>query len=166
MSRVLLCVLLSLLWACGQQQTEPEVVSSAALFRETSHESVEESVDQRIELPTISVFRDTQTALVARPPQSLYDADTLVRGVHVNLESVRDCFLANSVERSLEVVLQLELNESGKVLGGSSIPNAGLEGLSALAACILPKAKTWVFATRSTPGRTVLVVSLSFVVPD
>ena len=159
-------MLVSLSWGCGQQQAEPEVVSSAALFRETQQEPVEESVDQRIELPTVVVFRKTEATLIARPPQSLYGTDTLVRSVHRNLQGVRDCFLGNSVERSLQVVLQLELDETGKVLGGSSIPNAGLEGLSALAACILPKAKNWVFATRLTQGRTVLVVPLSFVVPD
>ncbi len=164
--RVLLCVLFSLSWACSRQNPAPEVVSSAALFREMPQQPVDEAVDQRIELPTMLVFRNAETSLIARPPQRLYEVETLVRSVRVNLQDVRECFGANSIERSLEVVLQLELDESGKVLGGSSLPNPGLEGLSALAACILPKAKTWVFATRLTPGRTVLVVPLSFVVPD
>ncbi len=164
--RVLLCVLVSLSWACGRQNPEREVVSPAALFRETPQEPATEAVDQRIELPAMVVFRKLETGLIARPPQGLYEVDTLVRSLHVNIQDVRDCFVANSIERSLELVLQLELDESGRVLGGSSVPSPGLEGLSALAACILPKAKTWVFATRVTPGRTVLLVPLSFVVPD
>ncbi len=57
-----------------------------------------------------------------------------------------------------EFSLFLELDADGYVLGGSSNPPAGQEGLSAVAGCTQELARSWLFPSRKRRGRTILIV--------
>jgi hypothetical protein len=61
-----------------------------------------------------------------------------------------------------EVVVSLEIDDGGQVLGGATTPAGGEEGLAAVADCLLSRARTWEFPSRSLPGHTVLVVPYQF----
>lgn len=154
-------------WACGGSATVPSgVVGEETLFREAASESSVAVEDQNISLETIEVLQSSSQALIARPPQALHDEESILRTVLMNLDPVRECYQVHGENSTTEVLLYLEVQENGSVLGGSIVPAGGIEGTAAVSACILPLAKEWVFASRTTSGRTIVAVPLGFRAKD
>jgi hypothetical protein len=136
--------------------------------------------DQRILLEPIVVGAPAQTALAhlvlpdspqtdtdADAVQALHHPDDLARRAQRGAGDLRVCWrqssLAATTESSTELVLNLEIDGAGRVLGGATSPGGGEAGLSAVADCLLSKARLWAFPGRTTPGSTVLVVPYQLV---
>jgi hypothetical protein len=61
-----------------------------------------------------------------------------------------------------ELLVSLEIDDAGRVLGGATSPGGGEEGLAAVADCLLTRARSWRFPARTTSGRTVLQLPFVF----
>lgn len=125
------------------------------------------SQDQQILLdPVVVASLDTRGAShVARSESSedqLHQPEELAHVVLVGGQDALACHQKVGAKLRGEVVVSLELDASGQVLGGATSPPGGEEALAALADCLLVQARTWTFPSRSLPGRTVLVVSYLF----
>lgn len=128
--------------------------------------------DQRFEVASVLV--SAATGPRAKSPLSstqsasaLHSASDLARVASDGAHDIAACVVEQkasadpqSVSETLrgDLVLSLELDSGGLVLGGTTSPRGGEAGLSWVAACFLARARQWKFPGRSTPGSTVLVV--------
>jgi tetratricopeptide (TPR) repeat protein len=77
-------------------------------------------------------------------------------------QEVMACYeeeLAKNPKLAGPIVVMLESDASGEIKGASSEPKAGVEGMSAVAGCILAKAKTWKLPKRGMAGNTRIKLS-------
>lgn len=126
--------------------------------------------DQRIELGSISVGlagdlprRGSADGSDEFQPAVLHSATGLGGVASDGAHDVRACvqdLRAGQATHALagKLVLQLEIDTAGSVLGGATDPQGGETGMAALADCVLAQARQWKFPRRTTPGSTVLIV--------
>jgi hypothetical protein len=88
----------------------------------------------------------------------LHSAESLRLAILARRSELRACGEETQSELAGQVLLSLEIDESGQVLGGATTPAGGEEGLAAVADCMLALARSWRFPSRSRPGRTILRV--------
>lgn len=128
-------------FACSNgPTTRPESLPSEPIAAEE-----QPPIDERIELPPFD--------LLAK------DAGLEV-GMALVLKEQRGALLLCFAQNRGEVLLHLELRSDGRVLGGSTEPVGGEEGLAAVADCVLSAARTWRFPRGEVGGTRVLVAPL------
>jgi hypothetical protein len=138
-------------------QVSPRTSGDSPTIETPSSEQPEEGpADLRVQL------EPTLFGAATEPPPSVetggegHSAEALQTAVAGYSEALRTCEPA--VALSGEFSLFLELSEDGYVLGGSTNPSPGQEGVSAVAGCTLKQARTWLFPSRKRRGRTILII--------
>ena len=154
-----ICALLS----CSSQT--PGAREGGRSARELSFDTRVESEDQHFDLTVLAVA-------VPFAPQIGSGQGRLPRHTEASLRetlmqqspALGLCFSAGQLPRGKrhQVVLHLEVDDHGVVLGGSSTPGKGLEGVGKVAGCIVEAARKWQFAAREVPGTTILSVPLEW----
>jgi hypothetical protein len=129
--------------------------------------------DQRIELASVLVGDEAQPPPKGPTPVPessslvpLHNAEQLGRVASDGAHDVRTCVAAseskdNAIGIAGDLVVHLEIDAAGLVLGGTTDPRGGEVGLAAVADCLLAAARQWKFPGRATPGSTVLVIPYS-----
>lgn len=144
LAMVILCV--SNLTCSNRATTRAESLSGEPIAAEAQREH-----DERIELPAV----DLQA-------ENVGDQDGVAKVVQAERESLALCF----GDLGGELLLQLELRSDGSVLGGSTEPAGGEEGLAAVADCVLNAARNWRFPSGDFGGTRILIVPLFIRVSD
>jgi hypothetical protein len=106
-----------------------------------------------------------ETRATAQPGSGKHDQDVLLNFFWARREAVASCYeralLAQpGLDGSLE--LKLEIDARGAVTGATTEPGAGAEGMPAVAGCVIERARTWTFPTRTVPGKTTLSAPIQF----
>jgi hypothetical protein len=106
-----------------------------------------------------------ETRATAKAVSGKHDQDVLLNFFWARREAVASCYeralLAQpGLDGSLE--LKLEIDARGAVAGATTEPGAGAEGMPAVAGCVIERARTWTFPTRTVPGKTTLVAPIQF----
>ncbi len=144
-----------ILVGCGgttSRSSDDIVVPNAILSSQDAEQ--ERSEDFRISLTPMVL---TQSAWALKPGNTEPGHTSIHMAEIVNSHrlELRSC-TEDSVGGSLN--LYLEIGEQGGVVGGSTDPAPGQDGVSAVAACILRVARDWRFPKRSVRGSTILSV--------
>ncbi|HWM86758.1 MAG TPA: AgmX/PglI C-terminal domain-containing protein, partial [Kofleriaceae bacterium] len=104
-----------------------------------------------------------ETRATAQPTAGKHDQDVLLNFFWARREAVAACYeAALLIEPGLEGMLKLslEIDAGGEVSGATSEPGAGAQGMAAVAGCLIERARTWTFPSRTVPGKTTLVTPL------
>ncbi len=127
-----------------------------------------ESEDQHFDLAVLPIaLAPVPTEDSSQGTLHLHTKASLRETVFEQRAAVGVCFSVGQLPLGTrhQVVLHLEVDAQGVVLGGSSVPGKGLEGVGKAAGCILKAARTWRFAARQVPGTTILSVPLEWFEP-
>ncbi len=120
-------------------------------------------------LPTIEQERTEDSRIVLAPivlttseevqePRHLESGHTQVHMKQV-VTSYRPMLIACTAASALgSLQLYMEIDEQGLVVGASTEPTPGQDGVSAAAGCVLRAARSWQFPKRSLRGSTILIV--------
>lgn len=140
---------------------QPELPTQALQDQRFKIASVRVHTATALDTPPLDTSASRQTRL------ALHSESELTRVARDGAHDVRVCAEellspADSPPKldaaSRELILSLELDAAGLVLGGTTSPRGGEAGLSRVASCLLRRARQWKFPGRTTPGSTVLVV--------
>jgi hypothetical protein len=106
-----------------------------------------------------------ETKAGAEPGAGKHDLEVLMNFFHARREVVAACYESAllsqpGLEGSLR--LSIEIDAAGTVGGAKSEPGAGAEGMALVAGCVIERARTWSFPSRTVPGKTVLAAPLEF----
>lgn len=106
-----------------------------------------------------------ETKASADPAAGRHDQDVLLNYFWARRETVAACYegallTQPALDGSLE--LTIEIDARGEVSGATSKPAAGAEGMPAVAGCVVERARTWKFPSRTVPGKTTLTAPLAF----
>lgn len=101
----------------------------------------------------------------AEPGAGKHDLEVLMNFFHARREVVAACYESAllrqpGLEGSLR--LSIEIDATGAVGGAKSEPGAGAEGMAQVAGCVIERARTLSFPSRTVPGKTVLATPLEF----
>ena len=108
-------------------------------------------------------LEDTKSA--ADPNAGKHDAEVMLNVALARREALASCYESALMrEPALEgsIKLSVEVDHTGMVAGAASDPAGGAEGLSRAAACAVERARSWVFPSRTVPGKTVLEIPVQF----
>ena len=157
MTSVLLAVV-----CCGGQDINPTSVSPAL-----DAPSIPLSQDQRFTLDTILVLGlpgegASKTSGSRDDSDALHQAQELAMVARRGIGDAIRCQEEQTPGPAGWVIVSLEVVESGRVIGGATMPAGGQEGLAALADCLLAHARQWRFPERTVPGSTILRVPYQF----
>ena len=163
-----------LVFACAAQVSQPSPRDVPALQGSSSEQPSEGAADLRVALAPIAfgaVAEPFSTEPSTEPPSTESAAGHSSEVLHATVlgyqEALQSCAPgisgaadadAEAEAASSEFTLFIELDEAGYVLGGSTNPSPGQEGVSAIAGCALAQARSWLFPARSRRGRTILIV--------
>ena len=130
----------------------------------SSGEADEQSMDQRFELQSIMVAKAEKPLPREHAIRAQHSAAQLALVAQAGAWDAYACQADSDLGALLpaQIILNLEIEDSGRVLGGATHPSGGLEGIAALADCLLQAATSWRFPARDLPGRTVLVAPYQF----
>lgn len=101
-----------------------------------------------------------ETKANAQPSAGKHDADRMKDVITLRQLAVKGCYeRALQLDSSLQgtITVTMEVSDKGEVMGGSTDPAGGAEGLASVAACTWEAVKTWSFPGRSVPGKSVVV---------
>ncbi len=106
-----------------------------------------------------------ETRASADPAAGQHDQDVLLNYFWARRETVAACYEAAlltqpKLDGSLE--LTIEIDARGEVSGATTKPGAGAEGMPKVAGCVIERARTWKFPSRTVPGKTTLTAPLAF----
>ena len=102
-----------------------------------------------------------ETKASADPAAGKHDAEVLSNFMGARREVVAACYeRALLAQPGLDggLRLSIEVDAHGGVTGATSEPGAGAEGIPLVAGCVVDRARTWKFPSRTVPGKTVLSV--------
>jgi len=97
----------------------------------------------------------------ADPRRGLYDTDILGAFVNARVDVVRSCYrsrLLGEPELVGELRVVWSIDATGEVTGAASDPPPGVDGLSAVALCVMDRSRTRRFPARMVRGHTRLSV--------
>jgi tetratricopeptide (TPR) repeat protein len=101
-----------------------------------------------------------ETKANAQPSAGKHDADRMKDVITLRQLAVKGCYeRALQVDSALQgtITVTIDVSDKGEVLGGSTDPAGGAEGLASVATCTWEAVKTWSFPGRSVPGKSVVV---------
>ncbi len=130
------------LLACGPSVAP---VPPGASLPVDSHEPLAESFDSSVDLGLVDLRRPDPV-----------DPESTRGGILVGRSALLRCF----AELVGDITLTLELDTAGRVVGGSTEPAGGQEGLSAVADCVLDLARTWQLPVDSRATSTIVRMEL------
>lgn len=136
-------------------------IASSASCGSTSNVTQDTSLPAPQEAPQVRSAADEIAHLA---PVNLVDGSVAVPGASPLAEVVRadrEPLLACFGPLAGEVTLHLELRPDGGVVGGSSDPAGGQEGVAAVADCVLDRARAWRFPRAHDAGTRIVVVPLA-----
>lgn len=108
-------------------------------------------------------LQDTKKRML--PNAGLHDKVTLGWSTSVRNNALKACYesvLQREPQLAGEVKVTLEIGADGKVVGASTEPGAGAEGLAAVGTCIQERARVWTFPSRTKPGKTTVTRTFGF----
>ena len=106
-----------------------------------------------------------ETRASAEPGAGKHDQEVLVNLVLARRETLAACYEAALVTQPVldgALRLTIEIEASGAVVGATSEPAAGAEGMAQVAGCAIAEARKWTFPSRAVPGTTALAMPLRF----
>lgn len=85
---------------------------------------------------------------------------SLRRALETHGPELASCLTDVELRGAQSFTLSLEIDSTGTVLGGSTSPGPGRDGISRVAGCVLSQARGWLFPARNRRGRTILIIPL------
>ncbi len=155
-----------LVMACASQGSQSSPRDVPALQASSSEQAEEGPADLRVALAPMA-FGVATEPLPSTEDAMGHSSEALQATALGYQEALQSCVPApgdgaDGADRadtaSREFTLFIELDEDGYVLGGSTNPSPGQEGVSAIAGCALAQARSWLFPARSRRGRTILII--------
>ncbi|MCP4447564.1 MAG: hypothetical protein GY811_19820 [Myxococcales bacterium] len=148
--------------ACGSPGPMQSSGPSVPVVNPPPPNSSGEAMDLRVSLQRMVLGQNVETELAVHS-KSGHNADALEMVVRAHQEQLAACLPPETISpkhstMSGALTLHIELNARGGVLGGSTSPGPGQEGVSRIAACVLDAARGWLFPARARGGRTILII--------
>jgi hypothetical protein len=98
----------------------------------------------------------------ANPVDGKHGAQSMYQLAMLRAEVVKACYeAALLLDPQLvgTLVLQLEIDQSGTVIGAATQPTEGMEGIPDVARCAGERSRVWRFPARTVPGKTTMTLA-------
>jgi hypothetical protein len=175
--------------ACGQKCSDKEkqdLVAAVAGIARVFHFVYATSNDKRyfkpandLYLATIPIIMDPATRSArnkdaetlqrteknAKPGSGTHDKDAIRVLTERHNQEIQACYegvLTAKPKLGGNLALHLESDQTGVIKGATTEPKGGLDGLAAVATCVVEHARQWKLPTRGMPGNTRIKLSYTF----